>query len=111
MPQVTGDRFSSQNMADCAFCRPEGRRFRTTRQCAGCSRPLCLVCRVWVPQEPFLCPDCGGGDLEDALHAPAASVARLAANGHAVPFWLSTVQEQIQVSVSPAEIDEMIVPE
>jgi hypothetical protein len=109
MPAVSGDRFSSQNMSDCLFCAEEGRRFRTQRQCAECARPLCLVCRPLVPGQPFLCPDCGGGPREDALHHPAASIDRIAAAGKDVPFWLEIVRERLTVSKVDAE--ELIVPE
>jgi hypothetical protein len=40
-----------------------------------------------------------------------ASAERLAANGHVVPFWLTVLQEQVRISESPAEIEELIVPE
>lgn len=111
MPQVTGDRFSSQSMSDCAFCPPEGRRFRTSRQCAQCSRPLCLGCRVPVPGTPFLCPECGGGPCEDALHVPGAAVERLQAAGHAAPYWLLVLHERSLAAASPEQVEAELVPE
>ena len=110
MPQVTGDRFSSQNMSDCSFCPPDGRRFRTTRQCATCSRPLCLACRPHVPQVPYLCPECGGGPAEAAIQAPEAAIQRISAQGHVVPFWLAVMQER-QAAAPAQEAEELIVPE
>src|SRR3954452_16178539 len=110
MPAVTGDRFSSQNMQDCAFCPEEGRRFRTMRQCVQCGRALCLVCRPEVPGQPFLCPDCGGGPPEDALHHPAVCIERIAGRGQAVPFWLEVLQERLALLPVP-EPEEIIVPE
>jgi hypothetical protein len=114
MPRVTGDRFSSQNMADCEFCHPgedgSGRRFRTTRQCAGCGKYLCLLCRPWVPQVEFLCPDCGGGPRDNAIHDPAAAVKRLQDSGHTAPYWLLVLHERAQVS-SVEVLAEEIVPE
>ena len=110
MPQVSGDRFSSQNMSDCEFCAPGGRRFRTTRQCSTCGKPLCLVCRPALPGTAFLCPDCGGGAVEDALHQPQQVIDRLTSSGVTVPFWLSVAVEQIRTH--PQEtIEELIVPE
>jgi hypothetical protein len=110
MAQVYGDRISSQNMADCEFCPPDGRRFRTMRQCAGCSKPLCLVCRPALPAVSFLCPDCGGGAVENALHAPHAVVERLTSAGQTVPYWLTVAIEQI--GRAPKEdVEELIVPE
>ena len=110
MPQVSGDRFSSQNMSDCQFCPPENRRFRTARQCSKCSRPLCLVCRPHVPQADYLCPECGGGAVEDAIHAPEAAIERISAAGHPVPYWLCILRERMAVAPARA-VDELIVPE
>jgi len=110
MPRVTGDRFSSQNMSDCEFCLPDGRRFRTTRQCARCSRALCIVCRPWSPAAEFLCPECGGGPREDGLHAPADAIQKLETAGLPIPFWLLVVQERTR-GAEPAKVDEEIVPE
>ncbi|MCC2669183.1 MAG: hypothetical protein K0Q72_1654 [Armatimonadetes bacterium] len=94
MPPPNADRFSSQNMSDCEFCPPDGRRFRTMRQCSGCSKALCLVCRPALPALAFLCPECGGGEVENALHAPAAVIERLQAAGHTVPYWLLVAAAQ-----------------
>jgi hypothetical protein len=110
MPAVTGDRFSSQNMSDCLFCPPEGRRFRTTRQCSACSRALCLVCRPEVPGQPYLCPPCGGGPVEDAIHQPGACIERIRAAELPVPFWLEVHQERL-AAVPAAEAGDLIVPE
>lgn len=110
MPKATGDRFSSQTMADCVFCPPEGRRFRTARQCAECGRPLCLVCRPAVPAIAYLCPDCGGGHPENALHAPAVVIERLTGAGYTAPFWLTVARDQIRLS-SDENAEELIVPE
>ena len=110
MPQVTGDRFSSQNMSDCEFCPPDGRRFRTTRQCTNCSRFLCLVCRPWVPKVPFLCPDCGGGPSEDAIHQPARAIERLEKAGQTAPYWLVVLRERTGTA-KPEEAEALIVPE
>lgn len=110
MPSFTGDRFSSANMSDCEFCRPEGRRFRTTRQCAECRRYLCLVCRPQIPGAPFLCPHCGGGPCEDALHQPGSVIRRLAESGHTVPFWLTVIEERL-ARIPTHDPDELIVPE
>ncbi len=110
MPSVSGDRFSSSNMSDCSFCHPEGRRFRTQRQCSECGKPLCLVCRPEVPGTPFLCPECGGGPCDDAIHQPDAVVARIQGAGHPVPFWLTLISERLhQTSVETVEAE--IVPE
>jgi hypothetical protein len=110
MPAVTGDRFSSQTMSDCQFCPAQGRGFRTTRQCAGCARYLCIVCRPNVPQVPFLCPECGGGPREDAIHAPGASLERIQAAGQVAPYWLVLLQER--VGVAPAgDVEALLVPE
>jgi hypothetical protein len=110
MPQVSGDRFSSQNMSDCAFCPADGRRFRTTRQCSACGKALCLVCRPALPGTAFVCPDCGGGEAEYALLRPQLVIERLTAAGVTVPFWLSVAVEQI--STHPTEsVEELIVPE
>ena len=110
MPAVTGDRFSSQNMHDCAFCPEEGRRFRTTRQCVECGSALCLVCRPEVPGQPFRCPNCGGGPPADALHRPEVCIQRLTAAGQTVPFWLEVLKERLAL-LPAAEADEIIVPE
>ncbi|MFN3652064.1 MAG: hypothetical protein ACK47B_21010 [Armatimonadota bacterium] len=110
MPSSTGERFSSASMADCAFCPSDGRRFRTARQCAGCSRALCLNCRPEIPGKPYLCPDCGGGPREDALHVPAASITRLEAAGERVPYWLLVAREAL-ASKGPVEAEELIIPE
>ena len=110
MPRVSGDRFSSQNLSDCAFCPPEGRRFRTARQCSGCSRALCLVCRPEIPGSAFLCPECGGGPREDTLHQPAATITRLREAGVTVPFWLVTLEARLAVTKDP-DADEILVPE
>lgn len=110
MPRPPLDRFTSQSMSDCEFCSPEGRRFRTQRQCSVCSRHLCLVCRPWVPQAAYLCPDCGGGTREDALHEPGASIERLTAAGLNAPFWLLLMQDRLSASKA-ASVDEEIVPE
>src|SRR5579862_3964635 len=109
MPQFTGDRFSSQSMADCAFCAADGRRYRTTRQCAGCGKPLCLVCRPWVPQVRFLCPECGGGPLANAVEAPQAAIDDLVIAGFTPPYWLLVLQEQSARRKETAE--ELVVPE
>ncbi len=103
------DRFSGQNMADCGFCPPTGRRFRTQRQCGGCSQPLCLVCRPEVPGQPFRCPDCGGGSVEDALHMPSEAIARIQGTGAPVPFWLTLLQERMQTAA--ASVDDAVIPE
>ena len=110
MPQVSGDRFSSQNMADCDFCSPEGRSFRTTRQCEGCTRPLCIVCRPAAPQAPYLCPECGGGPREDAIHRPEVSIARFQEAGQTVPFWLTVLRERM-AAAQVRDAEELIVPE
>jgi hypothetical protein len=110
MPSVTGDRFSSQNMSDCEFCPPGGRRFRTTRQCATCSRSLCLVCRPWVPRVPFLCPECGGGPAENAIHDPAGAIRKIEQAGQSAPYWLEVLRERA-AAVKPEEVEELIVPE
>lgn len=93
------DRFSSQNMMDCGFCsvRDDTRRFRTQRQCSGCGKPLCLVCRAHVPRAPFLCPDCGGGPPDDALRNPGGVRQRLEAAGFSPPYWLLVVEERIEL--------------
>jgi hypothetical protein len=109
MPQVSGDRFSSFNMADCAFCPEHGRRFRTGRLCAQCSKPLCIVCRPWIPQQPYLCPECGGGPAEDALHAPQAAIARIEASGQTAPFWLKVLEAR--TAQKHEDPDEIVVPE
>jgi len=110
MPAVSGDRFSSQNMADCHFCPPDGRRFRTARQCTECRKALCLVCRPAHPKVPFLCPDCGGGAPENALKQPAACIDRITQAGHEAPYWLVVVKERLGV-LPPAEAEQLIVPE
>lgn len=110
MPQVSGDRFTSQSMSDCDFCPSDGRRFRTARQCATCSKALCLVCRPALPGTAFLCPDCGGGIVENSLLHPQQVIERLTTTGVTVPYWLSVAVEQIQGH--PQEtIEELIVPE
>src|SRR5262245_13305579 len=109
MPTVTGDRFSSQNLGDCEFCPPDGRRFRTARRCQGCARYLCLACRPWIPNEPFRCPQCGGGEVENALNAPEAAIARIVGAGHAAPFWLLIHSQRLAASGRDAE--EEVVPE
>ena len=109
MPRVTGDRFSSQNLADCSFCPDEGRRFRTVHRCEGCARHLCLACRPWIPDAPFRCPDCGGGGVEMALAAPQAALDRITAAGRAAPFWLLVHNERLAASGRGAE--EEVVPE
>ena len=96
-------------MADCVFCPPEGRRFRTQRQCSVCGKPLCLVCRPEVSGVPFLCPECGGGPAEDSLHRPLAVVERISAAGHTVPYWLTVLCER--VTVAKVDPDDLIVPE
>ena len=111
MPQVTGDRFSSSSMSDCVFCLPEGRRFRTQRQCRDCGKALCLVCRPEVPGVPFLCPDCGGGPREDAIHAPGATITRIQSAGHKVPYWLLVLQERLEIVTDVEKLEEEIVPE
>lgn len=103
------DRFSAQNMADCEFCPPDGRRFRTTRQCAGCGRFLCLICRPWVPQASHLCPDCDGAPAVRALTNPAAAMEQLQAAGHAIPFWLTMVHER--TVARHVAVEDEIVPE
>lgn len=110
MPRATGDRFTSQTMADCEFCPPDGRRFRTARQCSKCERPLCLVCRPAVPALAFLCPDCGGGQPENALLQPAAVIERLTVAGHTAPFWLTIAREQL-VLAQDQDVEELIMPE
>ena len=107
MAQVYGDRFSSQSMADCEFCPPDGRRFRTMRQCSSCGKPLCLVCRPVVVSVPFLCPECGGGVAENALLAPQAVIERLTGAGQTVPYWLTVIVEQ--TAKAPKEgVDDLI---
>jgi hypothetical protein len=110
MPPLRGDRFSSQSMSDCAFCPPDGRRYRTTRQCAGCSQPLCLVCRPDIPGVAYLCPDCGGGACENAIAEPAAVLARLTAAGQTPPYWLVLHHERLTAAQAPVA-EELIVPE
>jgi hypothetical protein len=110
MPRVSGDRFSSQNMSDCDFCPAEGRRFRTMRQCSGCGKYLCLVCRPQVPAAAVLCPECGGGACENALQQPGAAILRLTEAGHTAPFWLLMVEERLAL-VATKDPDEIIVPE
>lgn len=110
MPQVSGDRFSSQSMSDCDFCPSDGRRFRTARQCATCGKALCLVCRPALPGTAFLCPDCGGGGVENALHQPQLVIDRLKASELTIPYWLSIAVEQMQ-SHPQETIEELIVPE
>jgi hypothetical protein len=112
MPAVRGAHFTSQSMADCAFCPTSegGRGFRTSRQCAGCNRPLCLVCRPQIAHVPYLCPDCGGGPLDNALRDPGACIERLKAAGHTVPYWLSVIHERLAAMPVP-EAEELIVPE
>lgn len=85
---MAADRFTGQTLADCAFCPPDGRRFRTARSCAGCGRPLCLVCRPWIPVTAHQCPDCGGGPPEAALTQPEEAIERLIERGHTPPYWL-----------------------
>jgi len=97
MPQPGGDRFSNFNMADCAFCPPERRGFRTGRVCEGCGRPLCVVCRPWSPGQAFRCAECGGGALEDALGAPDDCIRRREEAGQPVPFWLTVLRERARV--------------
>jgi hypothetical protein len=109
MPAPAGDRFSSQNMSDCEFCPPDGRRFRTQRQCVRCNRNLCIVCRPCVPGVEFLCPDCGGGPAEDTLHHPDKTIERLTSAGVTVPFWLCLLRDRM--TVGNLEADEVIVPE
>lgn len=109
MPQVSGARFTVYNLADCEFCPSDRRRFRTGRVCGQCSRPLCVVCRPFVPQQPYLCPDCGGGPVEDPLHAPEASIQLREAAGVLIPYWLCVLRDR---TVKKAEDpDETIVPE
>ena len=109
MPAPAGDRFSSQNMSDCEFCPPGGRRFRTQRQCSGCGRYLCIVCRPCIPAVAFLCPDCGGGPAEDTLHHPDRTIERLKTEGVTVPFWLGLLHERM--TTGKIEADEVMVPE
>lgn len=115
MPAVSGDRFSAQSFADCVFC-PAGRRgFRTARSCGQCGKPLCLVCRPAIPNQPFLCPECNGGAVEDTLHNPAATADRLTSAGITTPTWLIVLRDQAaaraaQASVAVA-VEELIVPE
>ena len=109
MPQVTGDRFSIYNMADCEFCPVDRRKFRTGRVCGVCSRPLCVVCRPFVPNQDYVCPDCGGGPVEDPLHAPDASIHLREAAGIPVPYWLSVLRDRaVKKHENP---DETLVPE
>jgi len=110
MAQVSGDRFSSQNMSDCEFCPPDGRRFRTMRQCSACGKALCLVCRPALAGTAYVCPECGGGVAEDALHRPQQVIERLTASGVTVPFWLSIAVEQLRTHPTES-IEELIVPE
>jgi hypothetical protein len=110
MPAASGERFSSQSMSDCEFCPPERRGFRTTRQCSGCSRFLCLVCRPALPQVPFLCPECGGGALEDAMGSPGACIERLSGAGRTVPFWLHVLHRRMAAAAKP-DAEELLVPE
>jgi len=110
MPQSTGDRFSSQNMSDCGFCPAEGRRFRTTRQCNQCGRPLCLSCRPEVPEVSYLCPECGGGPSEDAIHHPEQAIGKIQAGGRAAPYWLLVLHERLAAAPVP-DADELIAPE
>ena len=109
MPAASGDRFSGQNLSDCAFCPPADRQFRTQRQCSGCAKPLCLVCRPEVPGTPYRCPECGGGAVEDTLHTPDAAVRRIQEAGAKPPFWLTLLVEHTAASRMAAE--EVIVPE
>src|SRR5436853_489570 len=110
MPALSGDRFSSQNMSDCEFCSPDGRRFRTTRQCSKCSRFLCLACRPHVPQQPLLCPDCGGGPRDNVFAAPAAVIERIEKAGQTVPFWLVVLRERT-AALPPEQAEELVIPE
>lgn len=115
MPAVSGDRFSAQSFADCAFCPADRRRFRTARTCGQCGKPLCLVCRPAIPNQPFLCPECSGGAVEDTLHNPAATAERLAGAGIVVPTWLIILRDQAAVRAAKADVaaavEELIVPE
>jgi hypothetical protein len=107
---AAGERFSSASMADCEFCPRDGRRFRTTRQCSSCGRFLCIVCRPQVPQIAVLCPDCGGGARDDALHQPEAAIQRISEAGYTVPFWLIVIQERL-AKLPSKDPEELIVPE
>jgi hypothetical protein len=109
MPQASGARFSGQSFTDCAFCPPGRRRFRTARQCDRCARPLCLVCRPMLPAHPYLCPECGGGPIEDTLHDPASAVARISAQGVTPPAWLLLLRDQ--AAARHTDPEELVVPE
>jgi hypothetical protein len=91
-------------MADCAFCPPDGRRFRTARRCSECGKPLCLFCRVELPGRPFRCPECDGLPRDDALRAPEAAIQRLGEAGMTPPFWLET-------AAAAGCPDDQVVPE
>ena len=96
-------------MADCAFCPPDARRFRTARQCANCGTALCLVCRPAIPAIPFLCPNCGGGERENTLKDPARTIARLQAAGLTVPYWLEILQ--LRITAEKVKVDDELIPE
>jgi hypothetical protein len=97
-------------MSDCDFCPSDGRRFRTARQCSACNKALCLVCRPALPGTAFLCPDCGGGTPENALHQPQLVIDRLTASSITIPYWLTIAVEQMQ-SHPQETLEELIVPE
>ena len=101
-----GDRFSGQNLEDCAFCPEGGRRFRTSRHCARCGRALCMSCRVPIVGIPSRCPDCSGTPRDDALGCPDRAAVRLQEEGCEAPFWLQTAATAAQESA-----DELAIPE
>ncbi len=95
------ERFSGQNLADCPFCPPGGRQFRTARLCSGCGQPLCLSCRPDIPGVPSRCPDCGGGGAEEALREPGRALERLAAAGLNPPLWLTLLRDRAGTAETP----------
>lgn len=107
MAPSSGERFGSQNLADCAFCPAGGRRFRTARSCARCDRPLCLACRPLGGPDGVLCPDCGGGRLEHALEDPRGAHLRLTQAGGEPPLWLTVMVARLEKG-DPASPEELI---
>ena len=45
-----------------------------------------------------------------AINAPAASIEKIAAGGHPVPFWLEVLRERTE-HAGPGAGEELIVPE